>query len=91
MKLPVCMLAGALTAALAGCADNPRQDPEFGNSVRAMVEAQTFDPEAARNPPEAAPAAGDGQRLENVVGGYRKDVARGVEDVRRDIVINVGE
>lgn len=91
MKLPACMLAGVLAATLAGCADNPPRDPDFGDAVRSMVEAQTFDPEAARNPPEAAPATGDGQRLENVVGGYRKDVARGVEDVRRDIVINVGE
>lgn len=91
MKLPACILAGALMASMAGCADNPPQNPDFGNSVRSMVDAQTFDPEAARNPPEAAPEAGDGQRLENVVGGYRKDVSRGVEDVRREIVINVGE
>lgn len=91
MKLPACLIAGAVLATMAGCADTPRADAEFGSSVRSMVDAQTYDPEAARNPPEAAPASGDGQRLQNVVGGYRKDVARGVEDVRRDIVINVGD
>lgn len=91
MKLPACIIAGVLLAPLAGCVDNPPRNAEFGDSVRAMVDAQTFDPEAASNPPEAAPETGDGQRLENVVGGYRKDVARGVEDVRREIVINVGQ
>ena len=91
MKLPACILACAVVATMTGCAETPRADADFGNSVRAMVDAQTYNPDAARNPPEAAPTAGDGQRLENVVGGYRKDVARGVEDVRRDIVINVGQ
>jgi len=91
MKLPACILAGALLVPLAGCVDNPPRNEAFGDSVRSLVDAQTFDPNAAMNPPEAAPENGDGQRLENVVGGYRKDVARGVEDVRREIVINVGE
>ena len=91
MKLPACILAGALMASMAGCADTPPRDAEFGDTVRSMVDAQTFDPAAASNPPEAVPESGDGQRLENVVDGYRKDVSRGVEDVRRDIVINVGE
>ena len=91
MKPTVFLLAGAMLATMGGCAQTPSTDAEFGSSVRAMVDAQTYNPDAARNPPEAAPSSGDGQRLENVVGGYRKDVARGVEDVRRDIVINVGQ
>lgn len=92
MKTSACLFAGAALTALAGCAsETPRVDAEFGNSVRHMVEAQTLDPEASRNPPAEAPAVADGQRVETVLEGYRKDVSRGTEDVRRDVDFSVGK
>jgi hypothetical protein len=91
MKTSACLFAGAALTALAGCAETPRVDAEFGNSVRHMVEAQTLDPEAARNPPAEAPAVADGQRVESVLEGYRKDVSRGTEDVRREVDFSVGK
>jgi len=88
------MSAAALGIVLtaSGCAsETPRTDASFGNSVRSMIQAQTLDPVAAANPAPAAPDVGDGQRLDAVMGVYRKDVSQGSQEVKRDIVINVGE
>lgn len=82
-------LALAAAATLAGgCAHGPENvERDYGNSVRHMVESQTANPAA---PADAnAIEHGDGQRLNNVIEAYRKDVAK-PEDVKRDIVINVG-
>jgi hypothetical protein len=59
--------------------------------VSQMVQAQTFDSNAAANPPEQAPASGDGARLKNALDNYRKDVAKGTEEVERKIEFEVGE
>jgi hypothetical protein len=85
------LLIIACTAALAGCADTPLADADYGKSVNQMVQAQTYDPAAAANPPELAPESGDGARLENALDGYRKDVAKGSSDVQRPIVFEVGQ
>jgi hypothetical protein len=74
-----------------GCADTPNADADYGTSVRQMVQSQTYDPNAASNPPELAPESGDGERLENALDEYRKDVAKGSADVKRPIVFEVGE
>lgn len=69
------ILAVLLIAALAGCAtDYPRVDAAFGKSQAQMIQAQTYDPQAAAHPPALAPAHADGQRLENVLAEHRKDV-----------------
>lgn len=75
---------------LAGCADTPKADRAYGKAAMQMVEAQTFDPAAAANPPALAPDTGDGARLKNAVDEYRKDVAKGSEDVKQSIVFQVG-
>ena len=68
-----------LAAALAGCeSDYPRVDAALGKSQAQMVQAQTYDPEAAAHPAALAPARGDGQRLENVLAEHRTDVPQQV-------------
>ena len=76
---------------VAGCAsDTPRVDAALGKSVAKMIQAQTFDPQAAANPPALAPASGDGQRLKNAVDENRKDVGKGVTEVKRPVAFDVG-
>ena len=72
----------------AGCAHGPEAvEQDYGNSVRHMMQAQTANPAA---PADAnAIEGGDGQRLNNVIEAYRKDVSK-PEEVKRDIVINMG-
>ncbi len=77
--------------AIAGCADTPATDADYGRSVSQMIQAQTYDANAAANPPEQAPATGDGARLQNALDAYRKDVAKGGAEVQRKIEFDVGE
>ncbi len=71
------IIATVLAAGLlAGCASGPdRIERDFGNSVRAMTQAQTLDPVAARNPDMTPVGHTDAQRIENVLDNYRKDVS----------------
>lgn len=78
------------TVAIAGCADTPLADADYGSSVKQMLQTQTFDPIAASNPPEVAPEMTDGARLENAIEVYRKDVAKGNTEVKQPIVFEVG-
>ncbi|HEY5756646.1 MAG TPA: hypothetical protein VIU34_12535 [Steroidobacter sp.] len=78
------------TVAIAGCADTPLADADYGNSVKQMVQAQTLDPVTANNPAERAPEITDGARLEAALDIYRKDVAKGNTDVKQPIVFEVG-
>lgn len=87
----VATIAVSASAVLGGCSDTPRADADYGKSVQQMVEAQTYDPNASRNPPPLAPASGDGARLKNALDENRKDVAKGSEDVKRPIIFEVGE
>jgi hypothetical protein len=82
-------LAAAVVAS--GCVDTPVADADYGKSVEQMVQAQTYDPNASRNPPALAPEGGDGARLKNALDEYRKDVAKGSTDVKQSIEFDVGE
>jgi hypothetical protein len=80
----------ALSAlAAAGCVDIP-SETDYGSSVKQMIRAQTYDANAAANPPEQAPATGDGARLQNALDTYRKDVAKPAE-VQREVEFSVGD
>lgn len=83
--------SGLFVAALAvaGCA-NTTSDEDYGQSVRQLVQAQTFDPAAASNPPELAPEITDGARLQNALDVYRKDVAKGNTEVKQPVIFEVG-
>lgn len=86
----IAIALGALaTLALSGCADTPLADADYGNSVRQMIQAQTFDPAAASNPPELAPQITDGARLAEALEVYRKDVAKGITDVKQPVVFEI--
>ncbi|MEJ2137947.1 MAG: hypothetical protein P8Y61_00610 [Gammaproteobacteria bacterium] len=68
------VLAAALTA---GCASGPtRVEADYGNSVRAMRQAQTLDPVAAAAPDTTPVMTTDGQRMENALKSYRENVGR---------------
>jgi outer membrane murein-binding lipoprotein Lpp len=63
------------TTLLVGCASGPtRVDEDFGNSVRAMRQAQTMDAVAAAAPDTTPIMSTDGQRMENALQSYRKSV-----------------
>ena len=84
-------LSGLTIAALlvSGCA-NTHSDADYGRSVRQLVQSQTLDPAAASNPPELAPEITDGQRLQNALDVYRKDVAKGSTEVKQPVIFEVG-
>jgi hypothetical protein len=75
--------------AVSGCASTTSDD-DYGQSVKQMVQAQTFDPAAASNPPELAPEITDGARLQNALDVYRKDVAKGNTEVKQPVIFEVG-
>lgn len=60
---------------VSGCASGPtRVEDDFGNSVRAMRQAQTLDPVAAAAPDTTPITSTDGQRMENALRSYRESV-----------------
>ncbi len=76
---------------LAGCDTTgmTRTEEDFGNSVRHMVEVQTYNPEAARRPSSEPPTEMDGERAGAVLETYRTEIGKPAE-VDKPIVINVG-
>ncbi len=55
--------------------DPVRVEEDFGNSVRNMIQAQTYNPDAARNPPSEPPTVLDGPKGSKVLDTYRGDVS----------------
>ena len=92
MRLSIPTTAICIATLLAACdTTNERKvDADYGNSVRALVQAQTYDPQAAARPAALAPEQGDGQRLKNAVDEYHKDVPHQDQKVSRPIVFEVG-
>ncbi len=84
----------AFTAAvlLAGCAstDATRVEEDFGTSVRQMVDAQIYDPEAAKNPRKDPPMGLDGVQAEAVLDVYREHVGD-PEEVTETLRIEISE
>lgn len=75
----MCFLTGIVLAAAltAGCASGPtRVEADYGNSVRAMRQAQTLDPVAAAAPDTSPVTTTDGQRMENALKSYRENVGQ---------------
>jgi len=74
------LILGALvltTALAAGCSTSPtRVENDFGNSVRAMQQAQTMDAVAAAAPDTTPITSTDGQRMENALKSYRENVGK---------------
>jgi hypothetical protein len=85
-------LTGFVTCALlAGCSmhEPTRVDENFGNSVRHMVEVQTYNPQAARAPSTEPPTQMDGQKGAAVLDSYRSAVGS-PSAVQKPLLINVG-
>ncbi len=78
-------------ALLAGCSmhEPTRVDENFGNSVRHMVEVQTYNPQAARAPSTEPPTQMDGQKGAAVLDSYRSAVGS-PSAVQKPLLINVG-
>lgn len=80
-----------LSALTTGCASGPdRVADDFGNSVRAMRQAQTMDPTTIDNPDMTPVSYTDGQRMENALKSYRENVGNPVK-TERPITIDVSE
>jgi hypothetical protein len=85
-KLHAAALLAAITLST-GCAQGPvAVEEDYGKSVRQMVELQTADPTAPAD--TNAIDRGDGERLNNVIDVYRKDVGR-PESVREQIDMEI--
>ena len=75
-----------LLGILAGCATQSRTEEEFGDSVRAVTQAQIADPSATAYRGDEPVPGGDSYRLENVVNMHRGDVSKPGE-VREPLVV----
>lgn len=68
------MLASSFVLMACASTDATRVEEDFGNSVRHMVNAQIYDPEAAKNPPKDPPMGIDAIQAESVLEVYREHV-----------------
>ena len=86
------VLASVAAAVLfAGCASEPTAtERDFGNSVRQMITAQTYDKSTLSTPPEGAIENTDGQMLEGALETYRATVSD-QSGLDSDIIISVGQ
>lgn len=74
--------------AAVGCSDHSTV-PEFGETVRNVMESQIHDHEAAIHPKPEAVEGSDGYRLDNALEAHRNDVAR-PEQIQQPVTISVG-
>lgn len=82
--------AALLVALITGCGQGPTlSERNYGVSVRQMVRAQIYNPEAAANPSPDPVNVRDGKLGRQIIEAYRADVAA-PEQVKQDITINVG-
>jgi type IV pilus biogenesis protein CpaD/CtpE len=66
------LLFGAIVMTLAACTGRAaRVESDYGNSVNNMIEAQMYDPEAARNPSADLPGGLDGAKADHAIEAYR--------------------
>ena len=78
-----------VVAILGACTTEPTlTERNFGDSVRQMIQAQTYDPSTLETPSTETIESSDGRRLGNVLEAYRTDVAK-PESVNEDVVISV--
>lgn len=87
--LRMAAIPGLVLMLVAGCATKSNVEPQFGNAVRQVTDAQIYDADAAANPDPAAVLGGDPERLNNTLSGHRKDVAS-PSSVDSPVTINVG-
>ena len=87
-KLIPAGLAGIILCV--GCTNKMENlQEDFGKSYRNMVEAQIYNPDAARNPPLDPPMSLDGEKGELILKTYRETVGT-PKAIERDIKIQIG-
>jgi hypothetical protein len=64
-------------------------EQEYGNSVRLMIQAQTFDPRTLTNPSTAPVIGADPDMVNTAVEVFRENVSR-PEEVGKPITIQLG-
>lgn len=90
MNKLLCMMVATAAALCAGCeTETPYFDSQLGTSSAHLLEAQTLNPAAAGNPPALAPVGANGERIENAIQNYHKDVPSPEKSVERPIVFEV--
>lgn len=92
MNTTNCLKVTPVLAALllGACATDPGlTEQNFGESVRQMIRAQTYDPSTLSSPSDEAVEGTDGQMLEGTLEAYRETVSN-PDAVGRDITISVG-
>lgn len=82
------VIAVLSTLILCACATNP-EFPEFGNSVRSMVEAQIANPDTISNPDEEPVDGYAGTRAERVVREHDDNVTR-PDETNNVINVSIG-
>jgi hypothetical protein len=81
----------SVMVAAAGCSRQPTvPGPEFGETVRNVMESQIYDHEAAIHPSPDAIEGGDPDRLDAALGAHRGDVSQPQQTTQQPIVINTG-
>lgn len=88
----ILMNSAALLAlcVVGGCATEPSvSEQNFGNSVRNMVRAQTYDASTLDGGASDSVADGDGQRIEGVLDTYREAPSQPT-NVGQEVSISVG-
>ncbi len=91
--LNICLLTGIVMAIAltTGCASGPtRVEADYGNSVRAMRQAQIMDPVAAATADTTPVTSTDGQRMENVLKTYRESVGS-PEETSKSIQFDISD
>ncbi|MGH8577227.1 MAG: hypothetical protein ACREXX_10385 [Gammaproteobacteria bacterium] len=88
--MAVSMQSAALLLGACTYSDPVRVEEDFGNSVRNMIKAQTYNPAAARNPPVEPPTVLDGTKGNRALEAYRGDIDKPAE-VKQPIRIEIGE
>lgn len=76
-----------------GCthSDPVRVEQDYGNSVRHMLNAQIYNPEAAEHPIIDPPRPLDGEKAEAVIRSYRSDVPKPETGALPPAVISIGD
>ena len=68
--------------------DPVRVEQDYGNSVRNMIQAQTYNPAAALNPSAVPPKGMDAPKAGAVLETYRSDVSK-PQKVEQPILLNI--
>jgi len=90
----ICGLIGTtlLAAILAGCVSTEpvRVEADFGKSANQMVQAQTYNPEAAARTESLPIKEMDGVMAVDTLNAMRKDVGRNTEILNNVINVQIG-